>query len=467
MNLHAPLAAWIILGVPPSVAFLRRGRWDLAVAVLPFAGGLAITCPWILSAATGRAVFWWFVESFFASLALWAFIEIMLGRKDRSRIAPAPPGPKQNLYLTLAALVVVLVAAGFSVYWGLVLADGFPDYAWDGYMIWLLRAKVLADIDAFPKALAAEPMLSASHWEYPLLFPAVLGWFRRFGGLDVRQLAAPIGLIGAIIPVAGWIGLRRSIGAGFAAAVVLAPLVIHGTLRFHFGAYADLSVAMATTIAFALAAAGVTRSDRTMLVAGSIALAAAVATKNEGTLWLLAGGAGVGLLALDTGLGIKKSVSTTLRWVVPAIVFFAVWQFACRQTGATYSLISNLHFANLHDRLWVIVKDMATRSLQHPKALIMLGASLLGMILLARGAWYMRLRRMAVLLGGPVLYCTGIVVIYLGTPHRLKWHLATSVERVLYGVAPVILVAAIFAGAKRKTKSKPAGKSKPLQPAER
>ncbi len=467
MNLGIPLAAWLVLGAPSAIAFGRRGRWDLALAVLPFAGGLAITCPWILSVATEHQITGWFVEAAFASLLLWALLEVLLGRRSRDGIRDLPPPRKANPYLTLAAASMVLIVAGVNVYWGLVLAKGFPYYHWDGYHCWLLRAKVLAGSDAFPRSLATEPMLAASCWGYPLFLPALLAWFRRLGGLQIRQLAVPLGLLAAIVPAAGWLGLRRYVGAGLAAAVVLAPFAIHGMIDYHFGAYADPLLVMEMVIALALGLAGVARGDRGCLVAGSLALAAATATKNEGALWLVAGAVGVGLFALDRGIGIRKTALALLRWASPAVLFFVAWRVATGQAGVSSRLLSKLHFVHVAKKMEIIFAEMANRSFFQAACLVIFPLSLAAMILLAPGRWNMRLRRVATLLATPLLYCAGLVLVYSGLPHELKRHLANSVERVLYGVAPVILVAAIFAGAKRKTKTKPAGKSKPLQPAER
>ena len=52
---------------------------------------------------------------------------------------------------------------------------------------------------------------------------------------------------------------------------------------------------------------------------------------------------------------------------------------------------------------------------------------------------------LAALLAAPALYGAGLAVVYLATPHALDWHLATSLPRTAFGLAPACLVAALLA----------------------
>jgi len=448
MAVVLPLALWLGLGAIPAAAFARRRRWGLAVAVVPFAGALAITCPWILSAGTGWPASTWLVLP--AAVVLWAGLELLLGRTRQIANAPTSCPAGSRRVVTAIALGLVLIVAGTCVWSGFVLGQGFPGYGWDGYMIWILRAKVLADSDAFPRELVNEPMLSASHWDYPLLLPGILAWFRRIGGLDVKQLSIVVGLLAGIIPLVGWAGLRRRLGPGCAAAAVLCPFVVHGTVRYHFAGYADPLMVLAVTPALAFGLAGAVDRDRAALVTGGVALAAGVSTKNEGMLWLVAGCAGIGLLSLETRSGFRSALTGALRWAAAAGVFFAAWRLACSSMGIENDILSRFALADVPSRSLLVAGGMARRAFAKGAFLALGSAALAWMLVSAQGGLWPRIRRTLILLACPAAYLAGVFVVYLGTHLQLKWHLATSAERVLYGVGPALLVTAMFASARRR-----------------
>jgi len=443
MRVLLAVIAWLALGAPTAAALLRRKRRDLAVCALPLAANLAVMLPWMLSAATHQPVrAWQFVA---AAVLLWGVAEVLLGpgREPRTGV-PSEPA-RQNRYLVAAAAGLVLLAAAGSICAGIYLAGGFPGYGWDAYMIWLLHAKVLAQTGGFPWSIATEPSLSPGHWDYPLLLPSVLAWFATVGNVQIHQMSIALGILAAVLTSAGWVGLHRRLGAGWAAAVVLSPWLVREMLRYHFAAYADPLMVMQMVIALAMGLHGAIGRRRGALLVGALAIAGTVATKNEGALWLVACSVALGLVSLEAGGGLIGSASTVFLWAAPAAVLFVLWRWICAGMGLSDYHTSHMSFVYPAQRSVMIARYAWQESVSEPATLALLCASIVGMLAFSRCGWYLRLRRVAVLSAGPIVYSAGIFVIYLGTPYPLQWHLITSGRRVLFGVVPALFVCAAFA----------------------
>ena len=432
-------AGWLALGLPCAALFWRRGRKELAVALLPFAGALALTLPVMLAPWLGGSLAHWPLRAGICALALSGCAALLL-----RGIAPIPPshaGPARGA-LSLAALAItslLLVATGATL-----AADGWPGYGWDGLSIWLVRAKVLAWSDELPAALFREPQLVQGHWDYPLLLPALLAWFARVGDLEVRQLALALGIVAACFTPALALGLWRVLPAPAAAALALAPLAVPGLAVTHFNAYADPVLVFAATAGFAWSAQGAIRRDGARVAAGGLALACAVATKNEGALWLVASAAGATALARAAGAPLRTALGTCLRCALPGAAVFALWRATCARLGVPETLPAGLHFDLLGARAAELAAALR-EFLGAPEHALVLAACIGAAVALAGGGARARGARVAALLAAPALYTAGLALVYLGTPHALGWHLATSLPRTTFGLAPATLVAALLA----------------------
>ncbi|MFB3891276.1 MAG: hypothetical protein ACE15C_04550 [Phycisphaerae bacterium] len=473
VNWEAPLLLWLLMGLPAATPLFLRRRWDLGLCLLPFGGCLALIAPWLVSALAGTSVAgWsWALQSTVASVLMGACVELAL-RLGKSKTAALAAEGKTQPFLTirhviavLGGLVVAIVAWNHFAS-GLVFCRGYPPYQWDGYAIWLLRAKLLAGAAVYPVDVGAE----GAHLDYPLVLPALLGWFKRAGGMDLLHLSSATGLVAAVIPLAAWAGMLRRIGGDLAGLVVLAPFGLEGFLWYQFGAYADPLLTMAGVYGLVLCLIGVRDRDRCSLLAGGLVLAVAVATKNEGAMWVLCSGVLIALYALDSGRGLVRSVGAVALAAVPAIIFFAAWSFACKRIGVTNDLAAGWSTALVSTRLEPVLTAV-WGELSRPSNLFLWIIGVLGMLLVpvarevaevimapspaSRGrefglilvAALRGLVRTAVLLSGPALYVAGMIVIYLTTPNPLEWHLGTSLSRVMYLVPPAVLAMIIFARA--------------------
>lgn len=436
--------SWLLLGAPTAAVFYRRKKWDLGVAILPFAGAISLTMPWIVSALTGSSVVGtagWLWQAALASLVLAGAVELLVGR-GKAEPTVQRPAPGDIVPWVLAGAAVALVA-GMNIYTGLVLSRGWPGYLWDGYSIWLARAKVLADSNTFPPVATGVWLGSASHFEYPLLFPALLGWFRRAGAWEICHLPLALGLLAGLIPVAGWIGLARRLGPGWAGAVVLAPFAVVGLQRYHYGAYADPLLVMICTIGLGLCFVGIRDKDRCWLVAGGIVFAAGVATKDEGTLWFAATLVGMAMFFLDSGAGWKAMFAGLGRFSALPAVLFGLWRLVCFKLGIR-NLVVQLKSDAMAERIGTVLQAIG-KELGKTENLVILLLCIVAMVFLARGTWYVRLRRLAVLLIIPTVYTTGILVVYLMTHLNLAAHMRESLDRVVFGVLPAVVAMTAFA----------------------
>jgi hypothetical protein len=440
LKLALAFAAWLALGAPCAAPFWRRGRRLLALAVLPFAGSLALMLPVAAAPWLGGSLVHWPAAALLASVLLAGLaLALLRGASD-----PAPDGAPVRPAATVCAIAALVVAASLLVAAGAALGRGWPGYGWDGLSIWLVRAKVLARSSELPVALFREPLLVQGHWDYPLLLPALLAWFARAADLGVRELALPLGGVAATFPLALALGLWRALPAPAVAALALAPFAVPGLAVYHFHAYADPLLVMTALAGLAWTATGALRRDTPRIAAGALALACAASTKNEGALWLLAGALGAAALARASGSSWRAAGDVLARSALPGLAVFAGWRATCARLGVSDTLPASLRFDLAPARL----SELASAALGFELASVQAPALLacaVAVWLLAGERPRERALRGAALLAAPALYAGGVVVVYLATPHALAWHVATSLPRTLFGVAPACLVGAVLA----------------------
>jgi len=437
-----PLIAWLALGAPTAFAFWRFRRRDLAVAVVPVAGWLAIALPPIAAPFSGAPLSSWISQSALASLGLGLASAALLGRRGTAAPPEAPAGSPWPMALSLAVLAAV--AAGLVVV-GEILAEGWPGYGWDGVAIWLVRARVLAESDALPTALFSEPLLREGHWDYPLALPALMAWYARVGGLGVQQMGIPLVHLAGLMPVATAAGLQRSLGWPLAAAAGLSPLAVPELLEYHLRAYADPSMVLVATGAVAWTALGTLRWERGPLLLAGLAWALVVSVKNEGALWLCAAAVGSVLLSSYRVLPPSERLAGLARLLVPGFLAFGLWRITCRKLAVEGTLIGGLHWDQAGERAPTLAAALVTHVFTAFGAPLML-ACVAVLAWRLRGSFANRLLDGLVLLCIPIVFVAGLFAIYLGTPHDLAWHLATSLHRTVYGVLPAVFVMTLFAG---------------------
>ena len=223
-------------------------------------------------------------------------------RAARRRSLPVPPpgaaiaGQATRWIPALFAVTAVCAVAAFV---GLTVAE--PHGAWDAYMNWNLRARLLFRSgtewrDAF------SALLPWSHPDYPLLVQASVLRTWMYGGREALGGPASVAFL-FTFGTAGLVGLSvgavRSRAQGMLAAVmVLATpfFIFHGVSQ-----YGDVPVGFFFLATVVLLCLHDRHGDRTMVFATLAGLSAGLATwtKNEGWLFLLA----LGTAWVATSLG--------------------------------------------------------------------------------------------------------------------------------------------------------------------
>jgi hypothetical protein len=432
------VAAWWALGIPSSLALWRRGERFGALGVLPIAGALALVLPLPLLIAWGVPLVYWPAAACVACVLLglcaaWAL------RGEGGESAP-PIVPLED---GLAFGGIALLCAGIA--WvGATLADGWPGYGWDGFAIWLLRAKVLVQSEVVPAELFREPALVESHWDYPLAFPALIAWVARGADLGVREFAVALAGIAASLLLALTLVFRSRVAAPWAAALALLPWAMPVALALHFGGYADPMLASAVTLGVFGAVVGARERQAAPALVGGLALALVVATKNEGALWCVAATVGSVWLARLTGGLRRELLLHAARVALPSALLFGLWAVVRAQLGAQSDLLGSLRFDSLFARLPAVTGAMLAVAFQGAGGLVLLLA-LAGIGWGVGGSGRARLQRSVALAGVPLVYLLGLCGVYLTTPYDLGWHLSTSLPRTLLAVTPVCAVLAVLA----------------------
>lgn len=325
------------------------------------------------------------------------------------------------------------------------LSHSRPLFVWDGLSIWLLRGKVLGMSAEFPTALFREADLIRSHWDYPLVLPAFTGWVWRRGGQS-PQAAFALGPLLATGLFATALPLTRHLRPPLAAAIALAPLTLDQALILHLGGYADPLLVVLGTAGFAWTATAILTGDRSLLIAASLPLAAAVGTKNEGAALVFAIGL-AGLALIPRQDRSRQGLACWAAALAPAAAWFVLWRIAVASLGTGSDLAIPLSATLVAERLPSVTAVLAAVLAASPAHVVAAAAVLLALALTPRRDRRLVVGRMGALLLAPAIYTVVLVGVYVGTPHDLAWHLEMSASRVVMILAPWLAIAAILPGA--------------------
>ncbi len=436
---------WLVFGAPSSAVLIRAGRPGLAIGVMPFAGMLALLVPVIVAAWTGGSLAGQAVGAGLTSLVLAAFIAWQCDRSGKEAAAPI------DMFALMTGLALLVGVGVLNLVLGFAYAEGVPNYDHDAYQMWLLRAKILAQADVFPAALYIEPQLTRAQWQYPLAYPATVGWMMKLGGFDVRSLHIPVAILAALLPLANFALLARVVSPWIAVAASVAPFVVPGFLLKQHEAAADPLLVMVAMSGCATALLGAVRGDRSMQCVAGLILACAVSIKNDGALWVVACGLSSAALAWSRRSDLAGWLAGFGRIVGPSVVFFVVWNLTTGQLGVTSGIpLDASHFG---ERL-PVVAGAVKRVLLNGSGAFVFPACVVALGFLVRGSPLVRAAEFVALLALPGIYLLGIVTIqcaiYISPPFDIMWLLVTSLQRLTFGVTPALFVAVLTAVAMRE-----------------
>lgn len=404
--------------------------WGCHRAVIPTTGpaqrivgsvafGIALSGGWLIVldilgiSWTPPAVAAGFLAGLF--LAVWPWLRWF--RDTRGAV----PGSRSAASLSPWAFAAVLGVGARAI-----AVAAIPAFGWDFRYIWGLKARVFALSGGHDLQWLARPVHAFAHTGYPPLWPDLMA-AGCVAGAPVDRMAAWWGAILALgLGAACWRLARPSgLPAAALAAVggawfptLLAPDVLYS------GSAEPLT---AFLFAAALASLGWTREGDGSPVVLATALAALALTKQEGAV----------LAVLLAAAAFPILPKKQRPWPVAAAVLpVATWQLIVTAAGIP-RLPVNLDPARMLSRAATLPGGLL--SVLSPVLLLEILVTVV--ILTApdfRGARSLRLAL--------VLWFAALGLAYLISPHGLRWHLETSLQRVLAIPLPGALALVLGAG---------------------
>ena len=310
-----------------------------------------------------------------------------------------------------------------------------PDGAWDAWAIWNVRARHLFLCQGnWIGVLAAEP--AASHPDYPPLLPLVIAGAWRLSGQAQDAVPFCIGLLayaGACLSVYGCLMRLWWLDAKIAAGMALVFAITPELVRSSASQYAEVPLAFHAVAAFLLLGIGLTERSRVHCALGGLVLAMTAATKNEGmviaAVVLAATMVSAGMLHAEgrrVSLGSLASVALGAAPLLALLVAFKIL------VAPGSDLTQNRTVADLLSRVLDLHRhaQIAKAMLLQPAVTANWGWTGCGLgVLFAYG---IAVRR-RVLCPPAALVAAGMAlvyyVVYLLTPHDLKWHIHTTIDR--------------------------------------
>lgn len=326
------------LGLLPLLGVARSWRELVARSGLSYLCGLAVAGIVAANLALVRVSFGWL------GLALLAAVTSAAGAW-RLR-GTARPGWGRPGWITLAgvlALVAVLAEYGraFAV---------APLNRYDAWAIWALKGHALYAFGWADPSVFAGSEYRFSNLDYPLLLPSLEAIdFRAMGAFDTRilHLQFLLFLVAALLALAAllrdrvpplllWCSLL---------AIALSPAVFDQLLT----AYADLPLALVFAVGVAAAGRWLITNERWTLALAALCFAAALLTKNEGSLFVVGAFFGLMLVGWERRRTLAVAVAADFLLLLPWKVY--VWIYDLHDIN--YSLADSFDADHLSGRLGV------------------------------------------------------------------------------------------------------------------
>jgi hypothetical protein len=324
-----------------------------------------------------------------------------------------------GLFLVLLVLAAWLNYLEFSVPWG----------EWDGWAIWNPHARFLYFTDRWRMLFSGE--YSGSHPDYPLMLPSLIAMFWKAAGN--MHFMVPV-IIGAL-PLAGIMVLLfsacKDLHAGIFAAVIIA--VDNHFIAQAASQYADVLLAffcLLTVVMISMMEDAGAGKAKLPFFLGFVA-ASCIWVKNEGMVFFI-------ISSLCSFALFRKEPGFLWKYASGFIPVLLTWVVFKLFLAPPNDLVSGLSFKTIHKIL-------------DPGRYVILAASLARVVLteyllLPTVLFFLLVRWRS--LPGSVFMIGATFLVYLAayvvTPHDLKWHLETSLNRLILHLYPAVLF--IFAG---------------------
>lgn len=418
------------LGVTHALGLWRRRPSvpELGLAYLAGVAAYGVLAQLLL--VLGLALGLWQVLATCAVLAAGVLVPARDPGRRRRRPEPWPASRAATVATGVTLLVLALLAVDLWFQ---------PLWAYDSWTFWTPKARALAELGGLDTPWFTAPDLL--NRDYPILLPALEAAGFRFTGYETQllDLQSWLVLAGFVGGVAALLERRASrlVVWTVLAMVVLAPATIEQL------AYAEADIPTAAFFATAGLAGALWHEEGDPRFAVLLGLfgAATVATKVEGTIFV------VSLVAVLAALALRRSVrhaAAALGIGAAALVAGSLpWQLWLRshdvpRQGSLGRLTELSFMADHAGRLPHATAYVAVRVLDPTRWILVLPLAVLACWLALRAGE----RTLPVLAAGTfLLSIAGLILAYWTTPLEFDYHLATSARRVVSG--PVLLLAVL------------------------
>jgi hypothetical protein len=357
------------------------------------------------------------------------------------------PDLKMMSWRVPAYVVLIGVLLGYVFSQSMQIVTSLPYGGWDGFAIWNSHARFL-----FRDSLHwASHILNSFHPDYPLLVPLLNVRIWRYAG-EVPDLGG------------WWAVLFAFSGVGILCAVVaemrgstmaaLMVLVLIGTPHFLTSATAQEADAPLAVFILAALALIVFHFERMPDRPGIIAIAGfmvgcAAWTKNEGMLFLAAASASLLVpLLWQPAVALKRLGAYLAGLIVPLAVVLSVKS----RIGAENDIFAGQHYEQIMARVMNLDRYRMISNYLAQKIWTFGAWSLAPIIPVVALVLLTGIHRQAVRTPGwigsvaiLVLVACGYFAIYVITPLDLKWHIETSMDRLMLHMWPSALMLAAVA----------------------
>jgi hypothetical protein len=384
-----------------------------------------------------------------AAIAIVTLVLIAVALRRQRQSVETPP-PRARWPALLAVVVLLALACALASF---VLASlRSPHGGWDAWITWNLRARQLFLAgDDWRSGFAVLPAIH--HPDYPLLLPGFVARLWHCAGTEwvaASVLVAMFFTFGTVAVASSALGaLRGGTHATLAALALLGtPFLIElGALQ-----YADVPLAFFVLSALAAFAEALERASKGAWVLAGLLAGAAAWTKNEGLL-LAPSLAVVSAVAVARVHGIgraARSLGLFLSGLLPAavpVVLFKLFVTA-ENDLVSASRIDDIA-ASLGDpsRYATVLGHMLGRAVSFAGVAPLLLVGLVLGLRLVRGRNVPPRQPSAVpaIATTLALLLAAYALSYVITPHPLRWHLATSLDRLLLQLWPASVLAVLLA----------------------
>lgn len=319
-----------------------------------------------------------------------------------------------------------------------------PHGSGDAYAIWNLRARFLfRGHEQWTSGFSS--LIAWSHPDYPLLLPSSIARFWTYIGLETPrtpQLIAAFFTLGTIVLLFSSVAVLRSVIHG----LVCALFLVSNGLFIKLGAsqYADIPIGffiLTTIVLLALKDTEEGGHSGLLCIAG-VAAGFAAWTKNEGLLFLVAiFTARFATLLMTRGPRVAmRELAFLLIGVLPVLgvlVYFKLHYAPPNYLFGSEGFQPFMQKLSDPGRYVLIAKSFGNEILRWGNGL----TPIFVLYLIVTGVNFHQRYSTTVFAGSAtlILMAIGYFFVYVLTPCDLKWHLGTSLERLLMQLWPTFL----------------------------